>query len=185
MFAGKPILKPSGIGGQDGTYLCELLLRKGYSIHGLLRQRSTEPSISQHLSEVISEGYKASLEYPTCRPPLATSDPSRVPQPILHFGDILDPFFILNILRSHAIDEIYHFAAQSHVGNSWDIQLYTSDVTALGTLRIIQAITILDLQKKIKFYNVRVPFALPRTKSEKHLGLLVRSVWSSERRAAE
>ena len=73
----------------------------------------------------------------------------------LHFGDILDPYFILNVLRSHMIDEIYHFAAQSHVGVSWELQLYTSDVTALGTLRIIQAISTLELQTKVKFYNVR------------------------------
>lgn len=73
----------------------------------------------------------------------------------MHFGDILDPFFILNLLKSHQIDEIYHFAAQSHVGASFALQLYTCDVNSLGTLRILQAITTLDLQKHIKFYNVR------------------------------
>jgi len=67
----------------------------------------------------------------------------------------LDPFYIMRILQSFNFDEIYHFAAQSHVGASFDIQLYTCDVNALGTLKIIQAIVTLKLEHRVKFYNVR------------------------------
>ncbi|OTB16285.1 hypothetical protein K445DRAFT_74765 [Daldinia sp. EC12] len=105
----------TGFGGQDGSYLCELLLQKGYIVHGILRHRR-----------------------------------SRL---FVHFGDILDPYFILNILKSQSFDEIYHLAAQSHVGASFDMPFYTCDVNALGTVRIIQAILTLSLQGCVKFYN--------------------------------
>ncbi|KAI1481329.1 GDP-mannose 4,6-dehydratase [Daldinia eschscholtzii] len=105
----------TGFGGQDGSYLCELLLQKGHIVHGILRHRR-----------------------------------SRL---FVHFGDILDPYFILNILKSQSFDEIYHLAAQSHVGASFDMPFYTCDVNALGTVRIIQAILTLGLQGCVKFYN--------------------------------
>lgn len=73
---------------------------------------------------------------------------------ILHSGDILDPYFLLRLFREHSFDEVYHLAAQSHVGTSFKLQLYTCDVNALGTLRLIQTILTLDLAKRTKFYNV-------------------------------
>lgn len=73
---------------------------------------------------------------------------------ILHSGDILDPYFLLSLFREHGFDEVYHLAAQSHVGTSFKLQLYTGDVNALGTLRLIQTILTLDLGKRTKFYNV-------------------------------
>lgn len=73
---------------------------------------------------------------------------------ILHSGDILDPYFLLSLFREHSFDEVYHLAAQSHVGASFKLQLYTCDVNALGTLRLIQTILTLNLEKRIKFYNV-------------------------------
>ena len=78
----------------------------------------------------------------------------------LHFRDILDPYFILNILRAFNFDKIYHFAAQSHVSVSFNIQLYTCDVNTLGTLCIVQAIITLQLEESVKFYNVSHPFWL-------------------------
>lgn len=72
----------------------------------------------------------------------------------MHYGDILDGFTLIQILSSTSIDEVYHFAAQSHVGISFEMPLYTADVDAIGTLRLLQAIVALGLQKKIKFYNV-------------------------------
>ena len=77
----------------------------------------------------------------------------------LHVGDVLDPFCILKILStvSPPVDEIYHLAAQSHVAVSFHLQLYTCDVNALGTVRILQAIITLGLQARVKFYNVCNP----------------------------
>lgn len=66
----------------------------------------------------------------------------------------MDPYFLLSLFREHSFDEVYHLAAQSHVGTSFKLQLYTCDVNALGTLRLIQTILTLGLEKKTKFYNV-------------------------------
>ena len=73
----------------------------------------------------------------------------------MHFGDILDTIFLINLLNSLHIDEIYHLAAHSHVGASFDLAHYSSDVNALGTLRILQAILVTKKHKTVKFYNVR------------------------------
>ena len=73
---------------------------------------------------------------------------------MLHTGDIMDPYFLLNLFKEHRYDEVYHLAAQSHVGTSFKLQLYTCDVNALGTLRLIQTILALGLEKTTKFYNV-------------------------------
>jgi GDPmannose 4,6-dehydratase len=78
------------------------------------------------------------------------------PRVKLHYGDVLDPYCLFNILSSEKVDEIYHLAAQSHVAISFEVPQYTSDVDALGTLRLLQTIRALDLQRKVKFYNVNM-----------------------------
>ncbi|KAE8359469.1 hypothetical protein BDV27DRAFT_149551 [Aspergillus caelatus] len=123
------------IGGQDGSYLCELLLEKGYCVHGILRHRTTADYAPLALSYVLA----AAEEFPN--------------KVVLHPGDILDPYFLLRLFRDHSYSEVYHLAAQSHVGTSFDLQLHTSDVNALGTLRLIQTILALRQESKIKFYN--------------------------------
>lgn len=111
----------TGIGGQDGSYLAELLLSKGYEVHGLVR-RSSVPNTSRidHLAERLT----------------------------LHHGDLSDSTVIQKIVRSISPDEIYHLGAQSHVRLSFDIPEYTSDIDALGTLRLLEAAK--DI--KAKFY---------------------------------
>jgi GDPmannose 4,6-dehydratase len=114
----------SGITGQDGSYLAELLLSKGYEVHGIVRRSSTYPLGNkriEHLRGKIS----------------------------LHYGDVTDPFSLLWILKKVRPDELYHLAAQSHVQVSWETPLYTAQTTGLGTLNILESIRILDLETKI------------------------------------
>ncbi|GAM41948.1 hypothetical protein TCE0_042r15481 [Talaromyces pinophilus] len=116
----------TGIFGQDGSYLTEILLEKGYEVHGLVR--------------------------PTAQRREALNHPLR-PGVKLYFGDILDFESLLNILGSIEVDEIYHLAAQSHVGVSFKTPYLTSDTNALGTLRLLETIKILRVRVKIRFYS--------------------------------
>ncbi|MCX5679384.1 MAG: GDP-mannose 4,6-dehydratase [Candidatus Omnitrophica bacterium] len=121
----------TGITGQDGSYLAELLLSKGYEVHGIIRRAST---------------------FNTGRIDHIYIDPhSKKPKLFLHYGDISDSEQINNIIFNVKPDEIYHLAAQSHVRVSFDIPEYTGNITALGTTRILEAIHSSD--KKIKFYQ--------------------------------
>ena len=99
----------------------------GYEVHGLLR-----PS---------SKARRFLTEFPNDRLNI-------------HYGDVLDLACLIQILQSTKIDEIYHFAAQSHVGISFDLPMLTNDINAMGTLRLLNAIIILGLQSKVRFYNV-------------------------------
>ncbi|EYE91258.1 putative GDP-D-mannose dehydratase [Aspergillus ruber CBS 135680] len=125
----------TGIGGQDGSYLCEILLQNGYTVHGIIRNRTTSDYTTVAVSHVLAAAEKNQNKL------------------VLHSGDIMDPYFLLSLFREHSFDEVYHLAAQSHVGTSFKLQLYTCDVNALGTLRLIQTILTLGLEKKTKFYN--------------------------------
>ncbi|OJJ31337.1 hypothetical protein ASPWEDRAFT_45279 [Aspergillus wentii DTO 134E9] len=138
----------TGIGGQDGSYLCELLLEEGYTVHGILRPRTTDDYVQVAVSHVLAAGKK----YPN--------------KLVLHYGDVLDPYFLLGLFREHAFDEVYHLAAQSHVGTSFKLQMYTCDVNALGTLRLLQTILTLGLEKKIKFYNACSSETFGQTKND-------------------
>src|ERR1700687_4740688 len=110
----------TGITGQDGSYLAELLLSKGYEVHGLIRRAST------FNTERIDHLYK---------------DPHvNGVRLFLHFGDMADSTSLIKILYNIQPEEIYHLAAQSHVRVSFDIPEYTGDVTGLGTIRILEAI---------------------------------------------
>lgn len=110
----------TGITGQDGSYLAELLLAKGYEVHGVIRRAST---------------------FNTSRIDHLYSDPHiNGVQLFLHYGDISDSTNLIKLLYSLAPDEIYHLAAQSHVRVSFDIPEYTADTTAVGTVRILEAV---------------------------------------------
>jgi GDPmannose 4,6-dehydratase len=110
----------TGITGQDGSYLAELLLAKGYEVHGVIRRAST---------------------FNTSRINHLYSDPHiNDVQLFLHYGDISDSTNLIKLLYSLAPDEIYHLAAQSHVRVSFDIPEYTADTTAVGTVRILEAV---------------------------------------------
>ncbi len=110
----------TGISGQDGSYLAELLLAKGYEVHGIVRRSS---SINTHRLDPIYE------------------DPHEAHQRLfLHYGDTTDASMLSNVVRDVCPDEVYNLAAQSHVRVSFDIPDYTGDVTALGTIRLLEAI---------------------------------------------
>ena len=121
-----------GITGQDGSYLAELLLKKNYIIHGVKRRSSSANTERiDHLFDSLNFTNKNFF---------------------IHYGDISDASSTLNIISKIKPDEIYNLAAQSHVRVSFDIPEYTANVTALGTLRILEAMKILKL-KKTKYYQ--------------------------------
>jgi GDPmannose 4,6-dehydratase len=121
----------TGITGQDGSYLAELLLSKGYEVHGIIRRASTfnTERIDQLYQDPHINGVKL----------------------FLHYGDIADSTNLIKLLYRVQPDEIYHLAAQSHVRVSFDIPEYTGDVTGIGTIRILEAVRETGL--KSKFYQ--------------------------------
>jgi len=123
----------TGITGQDGSYLAELLLEKGYEVHGIVRRSSTFNR--QRIEHLYT--FKDSVRYKN--------------EFYLHYGDITDTSNIINLLTKINPDEFYNLAAQSHVRISFDIPEYTAEVDALGTLRVIESIK--ALRMKTKFYQ--------------------------------
>ena len=123
----------TGVTGQDGSYLAELLLSKGYEVHGVKRRTSTfNTSRIEHL-------YRDPHEEQTGL--------------YLHHGDLNDTSSLVRIINKVAPDEIYNLAAQSHVAVSFETPEYTANADGLGTLRLLEAIRILGLQDKTKFYQ--------------------------------
>jgi GDPmannose 4,6-dehydratase len=123
----------TGITGQDGSYLAELLLEKGYEVHGIKR--------------------RASL-FNTARIDHIYQDPHNPnPKLKLHYGDLTDTSNLTRILREVEPDEVYNLGAQSHVAVSFEAPEYTADVDALGTLRLLEAIRFLGLEKRTRFYQ--------------------------------
>jgi GDPmannose 4,6-dehydratase len=123
----------TGITGQDGAYLAELLLGKGYEVHGIKRRAS------QLNTERIDHLYQDPHE-----------DDVRL---TLHYGDLVDSTNLIRIVQDVQPDEVYNLAAQSHVRVSFDTPEYTSDVDGLGTLRLLEAIRILSLESTCRFYQ--------------------------------
>ncbi len=123
----------TGITGQDGSYLAELLIKKGYQVHGIKRRSSLINT--QRIDHLYQEPHidKRSL--------------------ILHHGDLTDASSLIRIIQQVQPDEIYNLAAQSHVAVSFEEPEYTANSDALGTLRILEAIRILRLEKKTRFYQ--------------------------------
>jgi len=118
----------TGITGQDGSYLTELLLDKGYEVHGIIRRSSS-----------INTGR---IDHVYNNPNLK-----------LHYGDVTDSLSIMNVLKKYEPDEIYNLAAQSHVKVSFDTPEYTAMVDGLGTLKILESVRLLNLEKKTKIYQ--------------------------------
>jgi GDPmannose 4,6-dehydratase len=123
----------TGITGQDGSYLTELLLKKGYVVHGIIRRSSSfNTGRIEHLYQ----------------------DPHVSRQNlILHYGDLTDSTNLVSIMTKVKPDEVYNLAAQSHVKVSFEVAEYTADVDAVGTLRLLDAIISADLTKKVRFYQ--------------------------------
>ena len=123
----------TGITGQDGAYLAEFLLEKGYTVHGIKRRSSL------FNTERVDHLYQDPHE--------------KDPRFILHYGDLTDTSNLVRIVKEIQPDEIYNLGAQSHVAVSFESPEYTADVDAMGTLRLLEAIRILGLEKKTKFYQ--------------------------------
>jgi GDPmannose 4,6-dehydratase len=123
----------TGITGQDGSYLAEFLLSKGYEVHGIKR-RASELNTDRlnHLYEAPSEQNRSF---------------------VLYYGDLSDSSNLVRLVQEVQPDEIYNLGAQSHVAVSFDSPEYTADVDALGTLRLLEAIRLLKLESKTKFYQ--------------------------------
>ena len=123
----------TGVTGQDGAYLAELLLEKGYEVHGIKRRASS---------------------YNTARVDHLYQDPHELDRHfILHYGDLSDATNLTRIIQSVQPDEIYNLGAQSHVAVSFEAPEYTANVDGLGTLRILDAIRLLDMTDKCRFYQ--------------------------------
>ena len=123
----------TGVTGQDGSYLAEFLLKKGYQVHGIKRRSSIINT--SRIDHLYQDPHEANLKL------------------ILHHGDLTDSTSLVRIIQSIQPDEIYNLAAQSHVAVSFEEPEYTANSDALGTLRILEAIRILKLEKKTKFYQ--------------------------------
>jgi GDPmannose 4,6-dehydratase len=110
----------TGVTGQDGSYLAELLLAKGYEVHGLIRRASTFNT--QRLDPIYRDPHESGVRF------------------LMHYGDLSDSGSLVNLIRTLEPDEIYHLGAQSHVRVSFDIPEYTADATGMGTIRMLEAI---------------------------------------------
>jgi GDPmannose 4,6-dehydratase len=123
----------TGITGQDGSYLAEFLLNKGYKVHGI--KRRTSLINTDRIDHLYQEPHEKNLKF------------------ILHHGDLTDSTSLIKIIQEVQPDEIYNLAAQSHVAVSFEEPEYTANSDALGALRILEAIKILNLEKKTKYYQ--------------------------------
>jgi GDPmannose 4,6-dehydratase len=123
----------TGITGQDGSYLAEFLIEKGYFVHGIKRRASSLNT--QRLDHIYTDPHFGKTNFK------------------LHYGDLSDSSNLMRIIKELQPDEIYNLAAQSHVAVSFEAPEYTADVDAMGALRILEAIRILGLEKKTRFYQ--------------------------------
>lgn len=123
----------TGVTGQDGSYLAEFLLEKGYQVHGIKRRASLFNT--QRVDHIYEDPHVDNQHF------------------ILHYGDLTDTSNLVRIIQQVQPDEIYNLGAQSHVAVSFESPEYTADVDAMGTLRILEAIRILGLEKKTRFYQ--------------------------------
>jgi GDPmannose 4,6-dehydratase len=123
----------TGITGQDGSYLAEFLLEKGYIVHGIKRRASSFNT--QRIDHIYQDPH---IEHANLK---------------LHYGDLSDTSNLIRIIQETQPDEIYNLGAMSHVAVSFESPEYTADVDAIGTLRLLEAIRILGLEKKTRFYQ--------------------------------
>ncbi len=123
----------TGITGQDGSYLAELLLEKGYDVHGIKRRASSFNT--QRVDHIYQDPHVENSRFK------------------LHYGDLSDASNLIRIVQETQPDEIYNLGAQSHVAVSFESPEYTADVDAIGTLRLLEAVRMLGLEKKTRFYQ--------------------------------
>jgi GDPmannose 4,6-dehydratase len=129
----KKVALITGVTGQDGSYLAEFLLEKGYIVHGIKRRASSFNT--QRIDHIYQDSHIEDANFK------------------LHYGDLTDTSNLVRIIQETQPDEIYNLGAQSHVAVSFESPEYTADVDGMGTLRILEAIRILGLEKKTRFYQ--------------------------------
>lgn len=133
----KKIALITGITGQDGSFLAELLLEKGYEVHGIIRRSSSFNT--QRIEHLYLDEWVRDM---------------KLERPInLHYGDMTDSSSLIRILQMVQPHEIYNLAAQSHVKVSFDVPEYTADVVATGTLRLLEAVRILGMEQRVRIYQ--------------------------------
>ncbi|HID37393.1 MAG TPA: GDP-mannose 4,6-dehydratase, partial [Ghiorsea sp.] len=123
----------TGVTGQDGSYLAEFLLEKGYVVHGIKRRASSFNT--QRVDHIYQDPHVDNKNF------------------VLHYGDLTDSSNLTRIIQEVQPDEVYNLGAQSHVAVSFESPEYTADVDAIGTLRLLEAIRLLGMEKKVKFYQ--------------------------------
>src|SRR5205085_7382095 len=123
----------TGVTGQDGAYLAEFLLAKGYLVHGIKRRSSSFNTA--RLDHLIHDPHETGVSF------------------YLHYGDLTDATNVIRIVQETKPDEIYNLAAQSHVQVSFETPEYTGNTDALGTLRLLEAIRILGIGEKVRFFQ--------------------------------
>ena len=129
----KKVALITGITGQDGSYLAEFLLEKGYIVHGIKRRSSSLNT--DRIDHIYQDPQSTKLKF------------------LLHYGDLTDASNLTRILKEVQPDEVYNLGAQSHVAVSFEAPEYTTDVDAMGTLRLLEAIRLLGLEEKTRFYQ--------------------------------
>lgn len=133
----KKVALITGITGQDGSFLAEFLLEKGYQVHGIIRRSSsfnTERIEHLYIEDLIKDMHSRK-------------------QIILHYGDMTDSTNLIRLIKETEPDEIYNLAAQSHVKVSFEVPEYTADTDGIGVLRLLEAVRFLGLEKKVKIYH--------------------------------
>lgn len=133
MSSSQKVALITGVTGQDGSYLAELLLEKGYIVHGIKRRASSFNTA--RIDHVYKDPHVDNRNF------------------VLHYGDLSDSSNLTRILQQVQPDEVYNLGAQSHVAVSFESPEYTADVDAMGTLRLLEAIRLLGLQHKTRFYQ--------------------------------
>jgi GDPmannose 4,6-dehydratase len=123
----------SGVTGQDGAYLSEFLLRKGYAVHGIKRRSSSFNT--ERVDHLYQDPHEENKKF------------------FLHYGDLTDTSNLMRIIQEVQPDEIYNLGAQSHVQVSFEVPEYTADTDGIGTLRLLEAIRILGMEKKVRLYQ--------------------------------
>ena len=123
----------TGITGQDGAYLAELLLAKGYTVHGVKRRSSSLNT--QRVDHLYVDPHERSTKF------------------FMHYGDMTDATNLIRLIQESQPTEIYNLAAQSHVQVSFETPEYTANADALGTLRLLEAIRILRMEQRVRFYQ--------------------------------
>lgn len=131
----KKVALITGVTGQDGSYLAEFLLEKGYQVHGIKRRASSFNT--QRIDHIYQDPHIEHQNF------------------VLHYGDLTDSSNLTRIIQEVQPDEVYNLGAQSHVAVSFESPEYTADVDAMGTLRLLEAIRLLGLEKKPGFIKLR------------------------------